>query len=329
MKKKVLRVLDDQKIGGIKSTLEGFRISHLNDKFEFIVLPMHEAKSIVPELKPDIVIFHNACSWRRLPDLWLLEKYAKVIILEHHYSQEFERWQVTSIVRFRLMLRLAYGLADRVVAISQAQAEWMKKNRLVSPSKLTIISQCPNLDKLLVLPPKTPQKPLVLAAYGRFHLQKGFNTLIQAMRLVPQTNVELHLGGYGPDEAELKQLAQGFNNIKFLGAVRNVPEYLSSCDVVVIPSRWEPWGNVCLEAKAAGKPVIATHVDGLVEQVQDCGLLVPPEDPQSLAKAIEKFCVIPEESLQAWGQQGREAVKDAWNQYLTKWEKLLENILDD
>jgi glycosyltransferase involved in cell wall biosynthesis len=95
-----------------------------------------------------------------------------------------------------------------------------------------------------------------LGAYGRFSQQKGFDILIKAMQLVPSNQVQLILGGYGADEAMLKQLAEGMENVRFLGAISDVPSFLSTCDVVIIPSRWEPWGNVCLEAKAAGKPVI-------------------------------------------------------------------------
>ena len=226
------------------------------------------------------------------------------------------------------MLRLAYGIANRVIAVSQYQANWMSKSGLASQRKVIAIQQSCNVESLLAVPPKPVGQPLILATYGRFSEQKGFDILIKAMRLIPQEKVRLYVGGCGPDEEALQQLAQGQENIKFLGLIRDVPAFLNACDVVVIPSRREPWGNVCLEAKAAGKPVIVSRVDGLIEQVTDCGILVPPEDPHSLAGAIEKVCSLPDSTLQAWGQQGRESVRNSWENYLMKWEALLWEMLD-
>jgi len=95
---------------------------------------------------------------------------------------------------------------------------------------------------------------------------------------------------------------------------------------VVIPSRWEPWGNVCLEAKAAGKPVIVTAVDGLVEQVTDCGLVVAAENPEALAQAITQVSSLDDAQIASWGRKGREAVRFSGDQYITAWGDLLEEV---
>jgi glycosyltransferase involved in cell wall biosynthesis len=147
------------------------------------------------------------------------------------------------------------------------------------------------------------------------------------MQRVPSNQVQLLLGGYGSDETMLKQIAQGLGNIKFLGTIRDVPAFLSQCDVVVIPSRWEPWGNVCLEAKAAGKPVIVTAADGLVEQIEACGLVVPVEDPEALAKAIIQVASLSDTTLANWGQSGRRAVSSAGSKYVEAWESILWEVL--
>ena len=71
---------------------------------------------------------------------------------------------------------------------------------------------------------------------------------------------------------------------------------------MVIPSRLEPWGIVCVEAKAAAKPVLATAVDGLSEQVQSCGMLVSSSDPAVLAPAITQFVNTSPQQLQTWAR---------------------------
>jgi glycosyltransferase involved in cell wall biosynthesis len=194
---------------------------------------------------------------------------------------------------------------------------------------LTVIQQCRQLEKFLNVPLKPVQRPLTLAAYGRFYPQKGFDDLLKAMNLLPSELVNLHLGGEGSQEEELKQLAEGLNNTKLFGTVTDVPAFLEQCDAVVIPSRWEPWGIVCIEAKAAGKPVIAADIDGLTEQVKDCdcGILVPPHDFQQLADGIASFCNQSERTLETWGRAGRESVKNAWEKYLDNWQALLWNVI--
>ncbi len=327
MKAKIFHLINDRRLGGVNKVLTSLNES-LREDIKGTVVGSNFWR-FIKEGAGDLTIFHESCSWRKLGELIFLKLRGKLIIHDHQYCQGFETYNVPSPFRFRLMLKLAYGMADRVVAVSHAQAQWMAENRLVKPSKLRVIQQSTKIEELLALPPKPVEPPLILGAYGRFDRQKGFDVLIKAMRLIPKEKVRLYLGGYGPDEEALQELAREQENIKFLGTILDVPAFLNACDVVVIPSRWEPWGNVCLEAKAAGKPVIACRVDGLIEQMSDCGILVPPEDPESLAGALEKLCSLPESALKDWGQRGRESVRDAWKNYVIQWESLIWEILQD
>ncbi|NJR50567.1 MAG: glycosyltransferase family 4 protein [Leptolyngbyaceae cyanobacterium CSU_1_3] len=328
MKPKILQVLDDQNIGGIIQTMRSLSNSRLGEEFEFKLTTSKNVLSVLQVDNPEIVIFRNPCSWQRSLNLSLIKLYTKkVIIHEHHYSPGFEQRNVADLGRFHAMLRFCYGLADRVVAISKAQQVWMQENHLVAPQKLALINQCRHLDHLLKVPKKRIQKPLILAAYGRFSKQKGLDILLQATQLIPDVNIQLNLGGYGEDEHLLKRLAQGQKNIKFWGEILDISAFLSTCDVVVIPSRWEPWGNVCVEAKAAGKPVIASDIDGLSEQVQDCGFLFPPDNPEALAESIQAIVSVPDQHLEIWGNNGRESVATAWERYVTCWEIFLKEAL--
>jgi glycosyltransferase involved in cell wall biosynthesis len=329
MKPKILHLLDDHSVGGVTKTTHCISNSRLSDQFELKLVKSNNVLSVLRAENPDVLVFHNPSSWRRSFCLPLIKRYArKVIIHEHHYSAGFEQYNVSNLIRFHSMLKLSYGLANRVVAISQAQQNWIQQNRLVSPSKVTMIRQCHLLDRFLSIPYKKIQQPLILAAYGRFCDQKGFDILLQAMRTISDLNIQLNLGGYGKDEILLKQLAEGHENIKFWGAIQDVPAFLTAADVVVIPSRWEPWGNVCVEAKAASKPVIASSIDGLSEQVQGCGILVEPDNPQQLAMAIRSMANLSTETLEGWGKAGRDSVERSWEIYLNAWETLLWQVLE-
>lgn len=324
MKPSILHILIDRNIGGVTASVNSLLRSPLSKKFDFLMQTPQEFFSKKSKLKPDLIVVHDASSWKFILTLLRLRSQSKLFIQEHHYSESFEALNVPSQWRFRLMLKLAYGIANRVITVSYAQMHWMVKHKLVNPRKLAIIQQCRALEDFLVLPVKPLGEKLILGVYGRFSEQKGIELLLKALEELPDLDVELLIGGYGENEELLRQVAEGDRRIQFVGQLTNVPQFLETCDVIAIPSRWEPWGNVCLEAKAAGKPVIVTSVDGLVEQVDNCGLIVGA-DVEDLKGAIAKVVHIHKTSPQTlinWGDNGRETVRGAWERYLAEWEAL-------
>ncbi|MCC0179240.1 glycosyltransferase family 4 protein [Waterburya agarophytonicola K14] len=323
MKPTVWHVIGDKRAGGSNRLVQQLVTSSLNEQFDFEVLRLETAKEKLKSSSPQGIIFHYPCAWKYLDDLWLLKQKSQLYIYDHHYSQGFEQHQVASLCRFRLMLKLAYGLADGVISISHAQRDWMVSNKLVKPSKIKTIFSASPVDALLTIAAKSPSNPLKIGAYGRFAPQKGFDLLLPAFASLPADKFQLYLGGYGQDEQLIEDLAKDLPHVKLIGAIEDVPAFLADCDVIVIPSRWEPWGLVCLEAKAAGKPVIVFDVDGLKEQVQNCGLLVPGDDSDKLTKAIAS---LPGQDLAAWGEAGRASVVNAWSEFLHSWSLFLEEI---
>ena len=334
MRARIIHIVADNQLGGVKITLNSLVHSNLAAEFDFKVFllqqePLNTINLI--NLRPDVIICHQSFRFKHSPSLLLMRlliNRAKIIILEHHYSQSYEQFNISNINRFHRMLKLNYSLANRVVAISQAQAKWMVKNSLIASNKLTLITQCIPTETLLAIQPFPRKELITLGAYGRFSNQKGLDTLVKALKLIQHLPIKLYIGGEGSQEKELKQLAQGLKNIEFVGRVDNVPSFLQAVDIVVIPSRWEPWGNVCLEARAAGKPIIASDVDGLTEQVQNCGLLIPPDNPEALAGAIEQVVSLPQAQLRTWGSNGRESAKGVWEKYLSQWKSLLWEVIE-
>ena len=324
MKPRILHVLLDRNVGGVTASVNSLLRSPLSDKFDFLMLTPEEVFSQGSKLKPDLIVVHDACSWKFIFTLLRLRSRSKLIIQEHHYSEAFETINVPSKWRFRLMLKLAYSIANRVIPVSYAQMNWMLEHKFLNHRKLIVIPQCRFLDDFLALPAKPLGERLILGVYGRFSEQKGIDILLKALREMPDLDLELLIGGYGENEELLRQIAEGDRRIQFMGQLNNVPQFLKICDVIVIPSRWEPWGNVCLEAKAAGKPVIVTRVDGLVEQVDRCGLVVGA-NVEEIKEAIAKVVYIHKTSPQTlldWGDNSRESVRGAWERYLAEWAAL-------
>lgn len=138
--------------------------------------------------------------------------------------------------------------------------------------------------------------PRMLLAIGRMVYYKGFEYLVRAMQRV---HAKLVLIGDGPLRPALEREAAALgvtDQIEFVGELQNeaTPPYYQAADIFVLPSvaRTEAFGIVQLEAMAAGKPVINTHLDSGVPAVSVHGLsgiTVPPADPQALGDAINKL----------------------------------------
>lgn len=323
MKPIVWHLIGDKRAGGSNRLVKQLINSSLEKQFNFDVLRIEEAKAKLKHNSPSAIVFHYPCAWKYLADLWLFKQHSKLYIYDHHYSQGFEQHQVNSKCRFRLMLRMAYGLADGVISISNAQRDWMLTYRLVIPHKIRTIYSASPVDRLLSIPAKSPNTPLKIGAYGRFAPQKGFDLLLSAFASLPAEKFQLYLGGYGQDEQLIQDLAKGLPHVELLGAIKDVPAFLADCDAIAIPSRWEPWGLVCLEAKAASRPIVAFAVDGLSEQVKDCGLLVSANNIEQLTDAIKS---LPEHDLIAWGKAAKASVVNAWSDFLHSWKLFLEDV---
>jgi glycosyltransferase involved in cell wall biosynthesis len=132
----------------------------------------------------------------------------------------------------------------------------------------------------------------IIGAIGRMVWQKGFEYFIQS---IPKMISSIHkakiiLVGDGPLAKDLDSLCLRLgvgDKVIFTGFRSDIREILSAIDFLVIPSLVEGFPMITLEAMAMAKPVIATNIDGISEQIRDgkTGILVPPKDSDLLAKA--------------------------------------------
>ena len=146
--------------------------------------------------------------------------------------------------------------------------------------------------------PYSHPNPYILAI-GRHVPQKGFDVLLRALAVLTGANLpkfDLILAGDGPEHPALRALAAELGvaeRVHFPGRVEHdeALRLFAGSLFFVLPSRKEPFGLVNLEAMMTGKAVIASRVGGVPEIVNDKqnGLLVPPEDPAALARAIAQL----------------------------------------
>lgn len=157
----------------------------------------------------------------------------------------------------------------------------------------------------------------LVTAVGRMTSQKGFDTLLRAfpqiLRSVPTARLLMIGDGYMKSELEGLAREEGVaDSVMFSGFINDeqLVGALKSSSVVVVPSRFEPFGIIALEAMAAGVPIVVSNVGGLAEIVEDNvdGLEVEPENPQAIADAVVR--VLSEPTLaQGLVTHSREKVK--------------------
>ncbi|WP_236244678.1 glycosyltransferase [Streptomyces sp. CC210A] len=148
--------------------------------------------------------------------------------------------------------------------------------------------------------------PHRLLQLGRLVPRKGAAVSVTALPRLPGAELVV-VGGPPPERLdtdpevrrlrEVARLAGVADRVRFTGAVSRdaVAPLLRSADVVLCPGDYEPFGIVPLEAMACGRPVVATAVGGQLDTVADpeCGRLVPPRDPEALARAVAEFLADP------------------------------------
>ena len=160
---------------------------------------------------------------------------------------------------------------------------------------------------------------VIIGNAGRLVRQKGQKYLIEIARTLKDRDIKFRLliAGDGECSAQLQQLAkeQGvLNEVLFLGFVKDMKRFMKTIDIFVLPSLWEGFGYVIVEAMAAKKPVIAFNVSSNPEIIQDgqTGYLVEERDVGAFAEKIEALSI--NKSLrEKMGLAGKLRVNDRFN----------------
>lgn len=245
----------------------------------------------------------------------------KRLLTHHHGSLVHE----TGRAYEKKLDRITGVRFDRIVAVSDAVREFLVDGYGYSPSQIGVIRNgwegTPSLQTA-----REPNGSILCVA--NFGAQKGHEVLITAFAAVARevADARLVLVGDGELMPRIRSLVETkglTERVKFTGRVDDVWPYLASASLFVLPSLYESLGIAVLEAMAAGLPVVGSRVGGVPELVRDgvTGVLVPPNDPGTLADAIVGL-------LQDTGRATRlgNAGKAAAQEY--RMERMVESYLD-
>lgn len=208
--------------------------------------------------------------------------------------------------------------SDALVAESPASKQHMVWHYDVDPASVAVIpcgvdtARFQPQDKrraraALSLPPTAP----ILLSVGRLQPSKGIDTLLQAAADIRRDyrDVCVLVVGGGLDDQDERETAElnrlqtlgrrlGLSNVHYVKAQpqEKLAQYYAAADVFVMPSHYESFGMVALEAMACGTPVVASKVGGLASTIVhgDSGLLVPPGDWRAFAQAVSRLLASPQ-----------------------------------
>jgi glycosyltransferase involved in cell wall biosynthesis len=221
------------------------------------------------------------------------------------------------------LFSLLWRHADAMIAISHAVKTWVVNEWSVPSEKVTVIHYGIETERFAQSHVDLRHAwglngRAVVGAVGSLRPVKGHDLLIKGLRRVseqiPHASLLIaghDLWGYGKTLQALIDKFHLNEQVRIVGFQSDVSSFLHALDVFALPSRSEGFGQVAIEAMAAGKPVVASKIAPLTEIVIDgqTGILAEPDDPEAFADAITWLLMHPEEA-QRMGRRGQERVQD-------------------
>jgi L-malate glycosyltransferase len=255
-----------------------------------------------------------------------------------------KRW-LHSTLPYRIANGIGFRLSTRVLANSPAVAASLERDDRLGAKRVVVV---PNfVDEMAFAAPTDAQLrewrrelqlhdgARVICIIASLLPIKDHGTLLRAASLLRGRWPDLRvvIVGAGPALASLETLAQTLgvaDIVRFAGLRPQVPSFHYLFEVSVLCSTSEGFPNTLVEAMAAGRPIVATDVGGVRDAVRndDNGLLVPAQNPEAVAGAVDSLLTDPERARQM-GNKGRGRARDEFSTQVVigSLERLYEQLL--
>jgi len=269
---------------------KGISIWDLGLKFKYDLRGVIKLVNLIKREKYNIVHVHlfPANFFVSLAS-WFLPKNIKFIFSEHNVYNRRRSHKI-----FKCLDAFIYSRYYKIICVSkQVQAaliEWLPNLQ----RKSVVISNAVPISDLSNWPPVKKYDVLFV---GRLTKAKGIDILIKAIKILKeeyQKEIKTAIAGKGYLEEELKELVMELGiekEVEFLGVRKDIEKLMKSTKLFALPSRWEGLPLVNLEAMSNKIGVIAAKVGGIPEVIENGkeGILISPENPEALAKAITEL----------------------------------------
>jgi alpha-maltose-1-phosphate synthase len=288
----------------------------------------------------DAVVGFDTSSWilaeraSAMPRPFLLDQSIGHALSYQAMSRSLRRkhpeWVEDFPERFRDLLDAEvkeHRLASKIIAASSFTRRTLIENG-VSAEKILVNPYGVDLNAFSPISGRDSSRPLRFIFLGSVNARKGVPLLLDAWRNLTPSSAELWL--VGPLADRNARLIPPLPGLRILGKRPHhaLPGLLRQCDVLVLPSYFEGFGLVLLEALAAGLPIIATDstaAPDLITQGVE-GYVIPVGDQDALQTALERF-VSSRAELAPMSQAARRcAERYSWNAYGDRWARLLEQV---
>ncbi|KON27197.1 hypothetical protein AC481_05560 [miscellaneous Crenarchaeota group archaeon SMTZ-80] len=263
----------------------------------------------------------------------LTARLARVPIIVSTIAAPVEEFNVNPIKRiiYIFLDRLTEKYVDKFIAVSESMRRKLITKHKIPSGKIVRIYNGVEVenyyyyssDDYIKKEFNIGRNTLLVGTIGRLVWEKGLEYFIKAIKEIEDStwqmkdNIRFLIVGEGELRRELENLVKELKieqKVVFTGFRKDINKILSVLNILVLSSLREGQPMVLLEAMAAGKPVIATNIEGLDETIIDgvTGILVPPKDPASLAKVIASL-LQNRDKAEKMGQAGRSIVEERFN----------------
>lgn len=268
-------------------------VINLNISNRFNPIVIIYLKKIIQQIQPDIIHTHLFQPRFYVTIAHLFNRRARLITHKHN-NVNLRKHNIFIILEMFSIL-----MNNKVIAISQSVKKSLMRFEFVPEKKICVIPNGIDYQKFNKFSNTnriSDKKQIIIGTVCRLERQKGLIYLLLAMKIIlakfPHTILEIV--GDGSLLAKLKDFSRKLgisNSVIFFGKFTDVKPFYDRMDIFALPSLYEGFGIVLLEAMASGVPVIATDVDGIKEVVSndESGILVPPKNPEALANAIVRI----------------------------------------
>ncbi|MGQ0601170.1 MAG: glycosyltransferase family 4 protein [Anaerolineales bacterium] len=253
---------------------------------------VHALAALVAEHSIDLVHTHSpnamllaglAARWRRRPHVLTVQMPAYDFL-----APDDQRRGV-----YQLAERIGqHALAQAVIYASQRTYAIARRLGVAPAHKSCVIENGIEFDEYPVTTPASPPRPLICCV-ARLEYQKGLDVLLEALARL-QAEAQVLIVGEGGQRVKLEARVRELKlmeRVTFVSHQSHVAHYLQQSQIFVLPSRFEGLAFALLEALATGLPCVVTDVGdhGRVITSGENGLVVPPNNPQALAAALESL----------------------------------------
>ncbi len=256
----------------------------------YMVRAIREMARLVDELKPDIVHVHGTFAGLFLRTALLFKRRRPAVIYCSHgwsFLMDTSAWKKRL---YAMAEKMMASRTDVIINISKHEHEMARRYGLPE-GKSVVVYNGVSEAKRSELPPFEPDSTRINLLYvGRFDRQKGFDLLLETFSKERFRNVTLYLAGGTVLSDQHYEFPP--ETVK-LGWIDNaeIGRYMEACDAVIVPSRWEGFGIVAIEALRSRKPVIASNRGALPEIVTHGvnGYIFDFDDREQLAGIIRNL----------------------------------------